>query len=321
MKDVVFLGTKVSPPIHAALEQRYELIGPYAKPFEESLRGLPAEDAKRIRIMVTLGSTTWPGAALEYLPALEMIACVGSGYEGIDFDYAKKRGIRVTHGPDTNGSSVADIAMGLLIEAVRNMPAGRDKILAGKWVGNAVQPNKPLRGLTGRKIGIYGLGAIGMRIARRAEAFEMEVGYHNRKPRGDVNYAYHASLLELAQWADVLMIAVRAGPENRHAVNREIMEALGPDGYIVNISRGLVIDEAALVKALQEKVFAGAGLDVYEHEPKVPSELFHLPNVAIAPHLGGTTLEAQINMEKLLVSNVEAFFAGRALPSPVPGFA
>jgi glyoxylate reductase len=175
-----------------------------------------------------------------------------------------------------------------------------------------------VRGLTGRKVGIYGLGTIGEQIARRAAAFAMEIGYHNRRRRPDVSYPYYATLRDLARWADVLVIAVRAGPGNRHAVDAGILAALGPEGHVVNIARGSVIDEAALIRALREGLIAGAGLDVFEREPSVPDELVALENVVLTPHIAGGTLEAQAALQDLVVANVDAFFAGDPVLTPVP---
>jgi lactate dehydrogenase-like 2-hydroxyacid dehydrogenase len=318
MKPAILLAARMSQRLCEALAERFELLGPLALPFEESVRTLSAEQAARVRAIISIGSVPLPGHALTQLPALELISCLGSGYEGVDLPAARARGLRITYSPNANAAAVADTAMGLLLESVRNLPAERDRLRTGTWQGNAAQPNKLVRGLTGRKVGIYGLGAIGLKIAQRAAAFETEIGYHNRKPRIDVPYPYYASLLELARWADVLMVAVRAGPENRHAVNAQVLAALGAQGHVVNISRGSVIDEAALVAALQDGTIAGAGLDVFEHEPRVPAILFDLPHVAVTPHLGGATLEAQDAMRAMLLTNVFAHFDGLVPPNLVP---
>ena len=169
-----------------------------------------------------------------------------------------------------------------------------------------------------RRLGIYGLGQIGLRVARRAVAFDMEVAYHKRKPRADVEYAYHRSLAALATGSDVLVVALRGGPDNRHAVDRDILVALGPEAFVVNIARGFVVDEAALFDALKSGAIRGAGLDVFEHEPKVLEVLFELPFVTLTPHIGGNATEAQNAMQVMVIANLEAFFAGRDVPNPVP---
>jgi len=317
MKPPLLLASRLPATLQELLAERYELLGPVLGNFDEAVRTLPPADAARITALVTVGSVRITPAGTAALPQLKLISCMGSGYEGIDVAGAAANGITVTHSPNSNAASVADLAMGLLIDSVRNLPAGRDRLRSGTWGGLTAEPNVPLRGLTGRKLGVYGMGAIGLKIAQRARAFEMQVGYHNRKPRNDVPYAYHPSLLELARWADVLVVALRAAPENRHAVNQEVLAALGKEGFVVNISRGSVIDEAALIQALQSGLIAGAGLDVYEHEPKVPKVLLDLPHVALSPHVGGATLEAQRAIEEMVLANLETFFAGRTPPNPV----
>ncbi len=248
-----------------------------------------------------------------------LVCCYGSGYEGVDLAAAAERGIAVAHSPGANAAAVADLAMGLMIASIRRIVAGHEYVLRGDWAAKDRRSLPIVRGLTGRRVGIYGLGAIGERIARRVAGFEMELAYHNRKPRTDVDYPWFATLRELAQWADVLMIAVRAGADNRHAVDDEILAALGSDGHVVNIARGAVIDEAALIGALRDGVIAGAGLDVFEHEPVVPPELSALANVVLTPHHGGGSHEAQASMHDMVCANVEAFLAGRPPPTPVPG--
>ena len=170
--------------------------------------------------------------------------------------------------------------------------------------------------MTGRKIGIYGMGEIGRKIAARCAAFETEVAYYSRS-KHDVPYAYHASLAALAEWSDILMVAVRAGADTQHAVNAEILQKLGPQGTIVNISRGSVIDQKALVAALENNVIAGAGLDVYEKEPHAPDALTKLSNVVLTPHIGGHTIESHIAMQDCVMANLDAFFSGKPLRYPV----
>jgi lactate dehydrogenase-like 2-hydroxyacid dehydrogenase len=171
--------------------------------------------------------------------------------------------------------------------------------------------------LAGRKLGIYGLGAIGARIASRAAAFDMTIGYHNRSQRPELPYLYHDSLLGLASWADVLIVAVRASIETRHAINAQVLRALGPEGHLINISRGIAVDEEALCEALETKLIAGAALDVYEHEPQVPDRLKLLENVVLTPHIAANAESAQLAQQDLLFGNLEAYFAGKPLLSPV----
>lgn len=317
-KPSVLLGARVTSDFIDRLATRYTVLGPLPPPFSETVAALPAADARRVRALITMGTVSTTGAALAYLPALGLISCVGSGYEGVDLAAARARAIVVTHSPGTNSAAVADLAMGLLIASVRQMFEANAFLRRGDWTGNYAKRMPLVRGLTGRKVGIYGLGAIGEQIARRAAAFEMEIAYHNRKRRADASYPYFATLHELARWADVLVIAVRAGPGNRHAVDAGILAALGAAGHVINIARGAVIDEAALIRALREGVIAGAGLDVFEREPSVPEELVALGNVALTPHIGGGTLEAAAALQDLVLANVDAFFAGAPVLTPVP---
>jgi lactate dehydrogenase-like 2-hydroxyacid dehydrogenase len=317
--SVILLGARVPDAFRNRLAAHYDVLGPLAPPFPETVAAMPRPDAERVGALITMGSVRTTRAAIATLPALGLISCMGSGYEGVDLDAARERAIAVTHSPAANASAVADVAMGLLIASVRRMFDANAFLRRGDWKGNAAKRMALASGLTGRKVGIFGLGAIGEKIARRAVAFEMDVGYHNRSRRGDVAYDYFPTLLELAAWADILVIAVRADAGNRHAVDADVLAALGADGHVVNIARGTVIDEAALIHALQSGAIAGAGLDVFEHEPSVPDELLALPNVALTPHIAGGTLEAQAAMQDMVFANLEAFFAGKPVLTPVPG--
>ena len=318
-RPTLLLGARVPERFRAQLAERFEVLGPVPPPFAESVSAMPADELRRVRILVTMGTVKTPGAALALLPSLGLVSCVGSGFEGVDLATARERRVVVTHSPSANASAVADVAMGLVIVSVRRMFEASAFLRRGEWKGNFAKRMPLTRGLAGRKCGIYGLGDIGERIARRAAAAEMEIGYHNRHRRTDVGYRYFGGLHELAEWSDVLVVAVRASADNRHAVDESVLAALGPEGHIVNIARGSVIDEAALVRALQQGSIAGAGLDVFEHEPAVPDELLALPNVVLTPHISGGTVEAQAAMQDMVCSNVEAFVAGAPVPTPVPG--
>jgi hydroxypyruvate reductase len=270
-----------------------------------------------VRAMVTAGSSPLGGEMMDRLPKLGAIICYGTGYDGIDVKAAGSRGIAVGHSPGANASSVADIAVTLMLSAVRRLVVADGYVRSGDWA--AAKPSPMMRaqqGMRGRKVGIYGMGAIGQKIAARAAAFEAEVGYFSRS-RHDVPYRYFPSLDALAEWCSVLMIAVRAGAETHHAVDAGILRKLGEDGYIVNIARGSVIDEAALVAALQDKTIAGAGLDVYAVEPHAPDALTGLPNAVLTPHIGGHTLESHHAMQDCVIANLAAFFAGKPLPYAV----
>lgn len=313
MKPTILMAPRLPQRLVERLSETYTLLGPMARSAPDAL----PEGAEEAQALLTIGTQKTDAALIDALPKLRLICCYGTGFEGVDRARAKARGIALSNAADANAASVAEFAMGLLLASARQIGAGERFVRAGHWQGNAVQRMAFVPGLAGRKLGIYGLGAIGQRIATRAAAFEMQIGYHNRNPRSDVPYLYHDSLLELARWSDALIVAVRASVENRHAVNAEVMRALGPQGYLVNISRGIAIDEAALCEALETHVIAGAALDVYEHEPNVPDRLKALENVVLTPHIAANAETAQHAQQDLMIANLEAFFAGKPLLSPV----
>lgn len=313
----ILLGMRVPDKFVQALAERGRVLGPPTASFPDFVAAMPAADRASVRAVVTMGTVGATDATMASLPALGIVSCLGSGYEGVDVAAARARRIVATHSPSANASAVADLALGLMIASIRRMFDANAFLHRGEWKGNASRRMPAVRGLTGRRVGIYGLGAIGERIALRVLAFDMEVAYHNRRPRTDVRYPYHASLLALAAWADVLIVAVRADGSNRHTVNAKVLAALGPTGHVVNIARGAVIDEAALIVALTDGTIEGAGLDVFEHEPDVPAALLALPNVALTPHIGGASIEAQAAMQALVLANLDAFLAGQPVPTPV----
>jgi len=278
----------------------------------------PAEQLASIRATVTAGGSRFGADIMDMLPKLGAIICYGTGYDGLDLKAAAARGIKVGHSPGANASSVADIALTLTLASVRRLMVADGYIRDGSWA--ALKPTPLMRaqnGMRGRKIGVYGLGEIGGKIAARVAAFETEVGYFSRSKR-DVPYQYFPSLEALADWCSVLIIAVRAGPETNGVVNADILRRLGEDGHVVNIARGSVIDQPALVRALTDKTIAGAGLDVYAREPHAPDALTALPNVVLTPHTGGHTLESHMAMQDCVMANLAAFFAGQPLAYPVP---
>lgn len=294
--------------------ERYDLLDGKGRPPIETFS---AEQLKPIRAMITAGGQAIPPAVLDSLPSLGAIICYGTGYDGVDLAETARRRIAVGNSPAANAASVADLAMTLMLATTRKLLPADDYVRSGGWSGAKPSPSmRPPLGMTGRKIGIYGMGEIGRKIAVRCAAFETEVAYHSRN-RHDVPYAYHTSLGALAEWADILMVAVRAGADTQHAVDGEILRKLGPQGTIVNISRGSVIDQAALVAALEHNVIAGAGLDVYAKEPHAPDALTRFPNVVLTPHIGGHTVEAHIAMQDCVMANLDAFFSGKPLRYPV----
>lgn len=315
MPEKVLIYSRFPKAQMERLGQRFDLLNAAGQaPNDVFSAGQLAE----IRAMITAGGTPLGGAAMDLMPKLGAIVCYGTGYDGLDLAAAAKRKIAVGHSPGANAASVADIAVTLMLATTRRLLVADDYVRSGSWAGAKPSPMmRPQAGMPGRRIGIYGMGEIGRKIAARVAAFETEVGYFSRS-RHDVPYRYFPTLDALAEWCSVLMIAVRAGADTNHAVDADILKKLGKDGYVVNISRGSVIDQKALVAALTEQRIAGAGLDVYEKEPHVPDALTALPNVVLSPHIGGHTLESHVAMQDCVIANLEAFFAGKALPYPVP---
>lgn len=313
MKPVILTAMPPPAQLLALLEPHYTVLPPMPQPLPEAI---PPE-GRAARVLVTLGGVPTSAALMQALPQLGLVACYGTGFEGVDRAAAAARGIAVTHAGDANAAAVAEFAMGLLLAATRDILQGDAYIRAGRWKGRAVDRMPLSRGLLGRRLGIYGLGAIGREVAARAGAFGMEIAYHNRRPRAELPYAYHASLGSLAAWCDVLLVAVRASAETQRAVDGSVLQALGREGVLVNISRGSVVDEPALIAALETGVIAGAALDVFADEPSVPEALKALPNVVLTPHIAALSVSAQAAQQALMRDNIDAFFAGRPLLSEV----
>jgi hydroxypyruvate reductase len=249
------------------------------------------------------------------MPALRVISSFGVGLDKVDVDAARARGVAVGYTPDVLNDCVADTAFALLMDVSRKVSAADRFVRRGDWLKGAF----PLTSrVSGKRLGMVGMGRIGRVIAHRSSGFDMEVRYHSRNKSSDVSYGYEPSLEALASWADYLVVATAGGPETRHLVSASVLEALGPDGYLVNIARGTVVDEAALVDALVNQRIAGAGLDVFEDEPKVPEALFALDNVVLQPHLASGTHETRAAMAQLVFDNLQAFFStGKVLKSAV----
>ena len=278
---------------------------------------------RKCRAVVTNGSVGLTAAAMAAMPGLEIICVSGAGYDRVDLEPARARGIAVTNGPATNDVSVTDHAFALMLDIARGIAEGDRAIRRGDWEHaespgswEGIRAPRPL--VSGKRLGIVGLGNIGMRVARRAElGFDMTVAYHNRRPRPDVPYAYHADAIGLAEESDFLLLTCPGGPQTHHLVNAEVLHCLGKEGFLVNVSRGSVVDTAALTAALGEGTIAGAALDVVEGEPLVPADLLAAPNLVVTPHLAGRAPEAVRAFMKLVRANLDAHFAGRPLLTPV----
>jgi hydroxypyruvate reductase len=310
----VLIYSRFPKAMMVRIGERFELLDAAGKPPAEVFT---AEQLSDVRAMITAGGTPLPAAVMDTLPALRAIICYGTGYDGVDLKAAANRGVVVAHSPAANAAAVADLAVTLMLAVTRRLLPADEFVRNGSWSEAKPSPLlRPQPGNPGRRVGVYGMGEIARKIASRVAAFETEVGYFSRS-RHDVPYQYWPSLETLAEWCSVLMIAVRAGPDTHHAVNAGILQKLGKDGYVVNISRGSVIDQAALITALTDKTIAGAGLDVFEKEPHAPDALTAFPNVVLTPHIGGHTVESHIAMQDCVIANLEAFFAGRPLPYEV----
>jgi lactate dehydrogenase-like 2-hydroxyacid dehydrogenase len=268
----------------------------------------------RVRIVVTAGSVGLAAAEIALLPQLGLICCTGTGYDEVAVASARARGIGITHGASTNAAAVADHAMALLLAQLRDLPRFDANARAGLWRSGLTPQPIP----TGKRLGILGLGAVGERIGRRAEGFEMQVGYHTRTPKPALPWRAFPSALALAEWADHLVVAAPGGAGTHHLVDAAVLRALGPRGRLVNIGRGSVVDNAALVAALREGIIGGAGLDVYEGEPEIPGALCAMRNVILTPHIAGWAPEAREMTIAQLRENIRRFLAGEPLASPIP---
>jgi lactate dehydrogenase-like 2-hydroxyacid dehydrogenase len=300
----------LSPAHQAQIAAIYDMT--YAPNAQDRAQAIASHGA-RFRAVLTIGVIGITTEEVAAMPALELVCCMGAGFEGLPMDVLRARGIATANGAGTNDDCVADHAFGLLIGIVRGMRQLDIQCRAGIWREEIPQPPN----VSGKKLGIFGLGTIGQKIAKRAYGFDMPVGYHNRRPRDGAPHRYFDSLLALAEWCDVLVCATPGGPATRHVVNAQVLDALGPQGFLINISRGSVVDTDALAAALREKRIAGAGLDVYESEPRRPEPLIGLDNVLLTPHMAGWSPEAtQASVDRFL-ANAEGHFAGRGVVSPI----
>lgn len=305
----------LQPAARAALARHFELIEHPEGP-DPALWERLGERAQQLRLVLSNGSTGLDAASQQRLPALGLIASFGAGYEGIDVAAARARGIAVTHAPGANHATVADHALALMLGLSRGLLPLDAAVRQGRW--HSARAARPT--LNGARLGLVGLGHIGAAIARRAEAFEMEVLYHTRQPRPEhARWRHEPDLMALARAADYLVLACPGGPATRHLANRALLQALGPQGYLINVARGSVLDTQALIEALAADEIAGAGLDVLEDEPAVPPALAADPRVLLTPHMAGRSPQAQQAQVENVLANLQAFLAGQALLTPVPG--
>lgn len=311
MKPVLLVLIPLSDVHLARLRERYDVR--HAPTAAARDAAIAHADAGAIRAVLTNGAVGLTGVEMDRLGGLELVCALGAGYENIDLDAARRRGIAVGNGAGTNDDCVADHAFGLLLAAVRGLRKLDAHTRAGGWRDDL----PPLPNFSHQRLGILGLGTIGRKIAQRARGFELEVGYHNRRKLDDTSYAYFDTPLALAEWADYLVVVTPGGAATRHLVNAEVLRALGAGGFVVNVARGSVVDTAALAAALRDGTIGGAGLDVYESEPEAPTELLDLDNIILTPHVGGNSPRAMAASVQRFLDNAERHFAGQPLVSPV----
>lgn len=275
-----------------------------------------ARIAPTIRAITGGGESQVDRSLMDSLPALGIVSVMGVGYDRVDVRSALERGVPVTHTPDVLNDEVADLALGLMLSIARRIPQADRYVKDNRWASEGPLPLA--RKMTGARLGIVGLGRIGKAIAARAAAFGMRIAYTGRTQQGEVPHPWYPSAKELAANVDFLVVITPGGAGTRHLIDREVLAALGPRGYLVNVARGSVVDEQALIEALDRGTIAGAALDVFEHEPQVPAALRAMDNVVLTPHMASATHETRQAMADLALANLQAFFDGRPLPSPVP---
>ncbi|TMI98573.1 MAG: 2-hydroxyacid dehydrogenase [Alphaproteobacteria bacterium] len=310
--DVVMFGPK--PIIEEALTKAgLNLHKAWAAPDQDAFI---ASIAPKVRaIAAVAGHGPVDGALMARFPRLEIVSSFGVGYDHIDAKWAGAHGVIVTNTPDVLNEEVADTALGLLLATVRHLPQAERYLRAGNWPKHGDYQLTP--SLRDRTVGIVGMGRIGKAIARRLDAMKVPVVYHSRRP-ADVPYRHYPDLIEMARAADVLLVITPGGAATRNLINAEVLGALGPEGILINMARGSVVDEPALIEALQNKKILSAGLDVFANEPKVPQELMEMEHVVLLPHVGSASHATRRAMDELVANNIISWFAGKGPLTPVP---
>lgn len=309
---VLQLG-RLLPALEAQLAAEYDLALLAQQPDPAAFL---AAHGREFTALVTSAAVGVDAALLDALPALRVVSSFGVGLDKIDLSAAARRGVAVGYTPGVLDDCVADIAWALLLDVARRVSQADRFVRRGAWAAGERFPLATR--VSGKRLGIVGLGRIGRTIARRAAGFDMDIRYHNRRPVPDVAHGYEARLTDLARWADFLVVAAAGGEGSRALVSAEVLQALGPDGFLVNVSRGSVVDEQALVRALQDGTIAGAGLDVFADEPRVPEALRALDNVVLLPHVASATQETRQAMADLVQENLRRFLAEGRLAAAAP---
>ena len=302
-QPVLLLLTPLPDFLQAELKATYRCIS-------------PTESAAfpEVRAVAGHGGTVLKEELICQLPQLEIVAINGVGYDGVEVEACRRRGISVTHTPDVLTEDVADIALALVLMTSRGLLRANRDLHAGRWEAGA---GRLTRKVAGRRAGLVGLGRIGKAIADRLSAIGMEIAYHGRSQQA-VEHRFFADLNAMAAWCDFLVLACPGGPATRHLVDASVLQALGPDGTLINVARGSVVDEKALIQALADGSLGGAGLDVFEQEPVVPAALMENENLVLLPHVGSATRETRQAMGRLVLDNLAAHFSGQPLKTLIP---
>ena len=311
MKQPLLITGPMYPRTLEVLEQTYDAKRLWSAPDKAAM----LDSMKDITAVASSNSGGIDGATMAKLPKLEVIAHFGVGYDTVDVDAARKRGIAVTNTPDVLTDEVADLALALTLATIRRVPQGDRYVREGKWLKGNMALTESFQGKT---VGIIGMGRIGRAIAKRCEAFGVKLAYQGPNRKSDLSsWAYHADPAGLAKSSDIVIVACPGGEATRGLVSRAVIDAIGPKGFIVNIARGSVIDEPALIEALQQNRIAGAGLDVFADEPRVPEAFLAMENVVLQPHVASATHPTRTAMGQLVIDNLAAHFAGKPLVTPV----
>jgi lactate dehydrogenase-like 2-hydroxyacid dehydrogenase len=312
--DVLLLGNK-KPVMVKGLQDKVNL---HYMADAKDPEAFVKEVGPKIRaVAIAYTANKLDAAFMSKFPKLEQISSFGVGYDHVDAKHAGERGIVVTNTPEVLNEEVADTTIGLLLNTIREFPQAEKYLREGKW---EKQGHYPLTKATlqGRKVGIVGMGRIGKAIGKRLEAFGVPIAYHSRNPQSGVSYKYYPKLVDMARDVDTLIVIVPGGAATKNLINKEVLEALGPQGILINMARGSVVDEPALIEALKNKTIYSAGLDVFVKEPHVPQELIEMPHVVLFPHLGSATEATRAAMDQLVVDNILAWASGKPPLTPVP---
>lgn len=312
LKPDVLVNGELAPAVMAVLEQNYTLHKLFEADGEDAfLRSI----GDRVRAIATSNFFGVAAGLMDHCPNLELISSIGVGTDSIDLNAARDRKVQVCNTPDVLNDDVANLAIALLLAVTRNLVAYDRYVRDGRWVRDGDPPLA--RGIAGKQIGVVGMGRIGQAIAAKLQVFGCEVAYYARHQRTEVPYRYYSGLEDLARDSAALVVIVPGGRETQGLINRPVLDALGPEGILINVARGSVVDEPALVAALQEGRLGGAGLDVFVDEPNVPEALFAMDNVVLQPHQGSATVETRRAMGDMMLANLAALFEGRPLVSPL----